>query len=232
VSSELVAEFEKRFAGGPAIHGKLRLPADRFHVTVLLGPSGSGKTTVLRALAGLERPDSGSISFRGQSWFAADAGICLSPQDRDVGFHFQEYALFPHLTVAQNIGYGLKHLPAEEAAKVVAQLLQHFQLGELAARYPHQTSGGQQQRIALARALARRPRLLLLDEPLSALDTDLRNELRPRLRGWLAAFAIPVILVTHDRAEAAALGDQVVVMEAGQMKQVGNAAAGFGSMKT
>jgi molybdate transport system ATP-binding protein len=217
VSSELVADFEKRFARGPTIQGKLRLPADRFHVTVLLGPSGSGKTTVLRALAGLERPDSGSITFRGQSWFAAAEGAFLSPQQRDVGFHFQEYALFPHLTVAQNIGYGLTHLSRSESTKVVAQLLEHFQLVELAARYPHQTSGGQQQRIALARALARRPRLLLLDEPLSALDSELRDELRARLREWLAGFAIPVILVTHDRAEAAVLGDQIVVMEGGKV---------------
>jgi molybdate transport system ATP-binding protein len=221
VSSELVADFEKRFVRGPTIHGKLRLPGDRFHVTVLLGPSGSGKTTVLRALAGLERPDAGSIVFRGETWFAAADGICLSPQKRDVSFHFQEYALFPHLTVAQNVGYGLHDKPAADRTKTVSQLLDHFQIGDLSGRYPHQISGGQQQRVALARALARRPRLLLLDEPLSALDTDLRHELRPRLREWLAAFAIPVILVTHDRAEAATLADQVVVMEDGAELQTG-----------
>lgn len=219
MSSELVADFEKRFARGPTIHGELRLPADRFHVTVLLGPSGSGKTTVLRALAGLERPDAGSIVFRGETWFAAADHVCLSPQRRDIGFHFQEYALFPHLTVAQNVGYGLKQRPPAERAKIVAQLLDHFQIGELTGRYPHQISGGQQQRVALARALARRPRLLLLDEPLSALDTDLRNDLRPRLRTWLTGFNIPVILVTHDRTEATELGDQIVVMEAGQVTQ-------------
>lgn len=227
MSNELVAEFEKRFVNGPTICCELRMPADRFHVTVLIGPSGSGKTTVLRALAGLERPDVGNVVFRGEKWFAASEGVNLSPQQRNVAMLFQEYALFSHLTVSQNVGYGLRTVAASERQRVVGELLRQFQLTEMADRYPHQTSGGQQQRIALARALARRPRLLLLDEPLSALDTPLRDELRVRLRDWLAAFAVPVILVTHDQGEAAAVGDRIVTMEGGRVSSQGVASEGM-----
>lgn len=222
MSQELTAEFEKRFPRGAVIRGDLRLPADRFHVTVLFGPSGCGKTTVLRALAGLERPDRGRIEFRGEAWFDAGRRTCLSPQQRDVGFLFQDFALFPHLTVEQNVAYGLHHLPAPERRGLVAEILDRFQIRALERRHPHQISGGQQQRVALARALVRRPRLLLLDEPLSALDAALREELRTQLRRWLSDFDVPVIVVTHDRTEAMALADQIVVMDAGQMRQHGS----------
>ncbi|MGE4002403.1 MAG: ABC transporter ATP-binding protein [Planctomycetaceae bacterium] len=191
-------------------------------MTVLFGPSGCGKTTVLRTLAGLERPETGKIEFRGGAWFDAGQRKFLSPQVRDVGFLFQDYALFPHLTVAQNVAYGLGRHSLAARNELVADILGRFQLGDLQQRYPHQVSGGQQQRIALARVLVRRPRLLLLDEPLSALDASLRDELRSQLRRWLSDFDIPVIVVTHDRTEAMAIADQVVVMDAGRVRQSGS----------
>lgn len=222
MSQELIASFEKRFPRGAVIRGDIRLPADRFHVTVLFGPSGCGKTTVLRSLAGLERPEVGRIEFRGEAWFDAGKWKFLSPQARDIGFLFQDYALFPHMTLAQNVAYGLMQHSLAERNNLVANILDRFQLGGLQQRYPHQVSGGQQQRVALARALVRRPRLLLLDEPLSALDATLRDELRSQIRLWLSDFNIPVIVVTHDRTEAMALADQIVVMDAGNVRQSGS----------
>lgn len=221
MTAELVAQFEKQFAGEAKIAGELHAPADRFSVTVLFGPSGCGKTTILRCLAGLERPDSGYIRFSEETWFDHAARTFHRPQERDIGFMFQEHALFPHLTVGQNIAYGLRKVAAPERQRTVDALLDDFQLRPLANRYPREISGGQQQRAALARALARRPRLLLLDEPLSALDATLRDEMRGHLRRLLGAFAIPIVLVTHDRSEAIALADQLVVMEAGRVLQRG-----------
>lgn len=222
MTGELRADFEKLFSSGVKIWGELRLPVDQFHVTVLFGPSGCGKTTVLRCLAGLERPGKGRIVFRDETWFDADLPQFRSPQQRDVGFLFQEYALFPHLTVHDNVAFGLHHLPVSERKRIVSEILDRFQIAGLGQRFPHQVSGGQQQRIALARALVRKPRLLLLDEPLSALDATLRDELRSQLRRWLADFGIPVVLVTHDRTEAMALGDQIVVMDEGRVRQSGS----------
>jgi molybdate transport system ATP-binding protein len=143
------------------------------------------------------------------------------PQQRGIGFVFQDYALFPHLTVAGNIGFGLREVPPDERRQRVGEILQRFELRDLETRRPRQLSGGQQQRVALARAVVRRPRLLLLDEPLSALDTALREELRGELRRILAACEIPVLLVTHDRTEALALGDELVVMHDGTVRQNG-----------
>jgi molybdate transport system ATP-binding protein len=213
----LVARFVKRFPGGATIAADLRIPPG-FSVTTLFGPSGCGKTTVLRCLAGLERPCEGSIRTGSHVWFDAAARACLSPQQRDIGFLFQDYALFPHLTVAQNIGYGLRG----GSDSRVSELVDLFELAGLEHRRPHQISGGQQQRVALARVLARRPKLLLLDEPLSALDAMLREQLRFELRRLLGRFEIPVIVVTHDRTEAIALSDQIVVMESGCIRQSGS----------
>lgn len=218
MADALIANFTKRFPGGAVIRGKLDRPMRGHSVTVLFGPSGCGKTTVLRCLAGLERPEQGSIHFGGRTWFDAGPGICLAPQQRGVGFVFQDYALFPHLTVAGNIGYGL---PANEREQRVGEMLDRFGLAAVVQQRPRQLSGGQQQRVALARALVCRPRLLLLDEPLSALDAALREELRGELRRLLAACDIPVFLVTHDRAEALSLGDQLVVMSGGAVRQSG-----------
>ncbi len=221
MNTTLVAQFEKRYRQGPVIQADLEQPAAGFSVTVLFGPSGCGKTTLLRCLAGLERPEAGRITYGKEVWLDAEQRLCRTPQQRDIGFLFQDYALFPHLTVAENIGYGVRGSRSDRDQTVRAMLTQ-FQLEGLAARLPRQISGGQQQRVALARVLVRQPRLLLLDEPLSALDSGLRDELRGRLRRMLAEFARPVILVTHDRAEAIALGDQIVVMESGKIRQQGS----------
>lgn len=224
---ELAVDFEKRFAGGATIAAALRQPADRFSLTVLFGPSGCGKTTILRALAGLERPQRGTINFADETWLDAEHGINLLPQQRDVGFLFQDYALFPHLNVAANLGFGLRNLATDARRRRVDELLGLFELDGLAERFPHQISGGQRQRVALARALARRPRLLLLDEPLSALDAGLRESLRGRLRRQLAEFGVPTVVVTHDRVEAIALADQVVVLREGRVLQSGPVAQVF-----
>jgi molybdate transport system ATP-binding protein len=221
MSAELAADFAKEFPGGPLIRAALRLPADAFSITVLFGPSGSGKTTVLRCLAGLERPTAGWVRFGAETWFDAERRIDWPPQRRDVGFLFQEYALFPHLSVAGNVGYSLARLPRAERARRTGEMLDLLGLAGLHDRYPGQLSGGQQQRVALARALVRRPRLLLLDEPLSALDTPTREPLRRELRRVLAALRTPALLVTHDRAEAVALGDAVVILDGGRVCQSG-----------
>jgi molybdate transport system ATP-binding protein len=221
MADTLNARFTKRFSGGAVIRCELRQPARGHSVTVLFGPSGCGKTTVLRCLAGLERAEDGTIQFGEETWFDAARRICLAPQKRGVGFLFQDYSLFPHLTVAGNIGFGLRDLTPEESRRRIGEFMGRLDLTGLATRRPRQLSGGQQQRVALARALVRRPRLLLLDEPLSALDTTLREELRGELRRFLELCEIPVILVTHDRVEALTLGDELVVMHDGAMCQRG-----------
>jgi molybdate transport system ATP-binding protein len=222
--NDLVARFEKRFRGGATIAADLAHPADGFSVLVLFGPSGSGKTTILRALAGLEKPETGSIRFGHETWFDAAKRVHLPPQRRGIGYLFQQYALFPHLTVAQNVAYGIR-LPKGVRTRVdptwVSKLLERFDLGGLEDRFPSQLSGGQQQRVALARTLACEPRLLLLDEPLSSLDQTLREQVRGELRGWLAEFALPAILVTHDRIDAMALGDHVAILSEGRVVQHG-----------
>ncbi len=217
----LVAEFKKQFPKGAEIQAMLRQPARGFSITVLFGPSGGGKSTVLRCLAGLERPDEGVIQFEGQTWFDGATGVSLSPQKRDIGFLFQEYALFPHMRVEANVGYGLTEIPKVERRRKVAEMLDIFGLTGMEQRYPHQISGGQQQRVALARVLVRRPRLLLLDEPFSALDATLREEIRPELRRILARFAVPVLLVTHERSEVISLADRVAIVDGGQIRQTG-----------
>ena len=220
----LVAAFTVRHRSGTTIDGHVETGGG---VVVLYGPSGCGKTTVLRALAGLDRPATGRIAFDGEPWFDAAQGIDLPPQARDVGMLGQELALFPWLDVAGNVGYALRRLPAAERAKRVTEALRRFDLDSLARRMPATLSGGQQQRVALARALVRRPRLLLLDEPLSALDAPLRARLRPRLRRWLVETGLPVVLVTHDHTEALALGDAIIVMEEGRVLQTGSVAEVF-----
>ena len=224
---ELVADFDKRFPSGPLIRAALRIPAADFSITVLFGPSGSGKTTVLRCLAGLERPEHGIIRFGSETWFDAEHAIHLPPQRRDIGFLFQEYALFPHLTVFGNLNYGLRGLATAKRKQRVEDMLDLLGLSGLAGRYPAQLSGGERQRVALGRALVRRPRLLLLDEPLSALDAPTREQLRRELRKLLAALHVPTLLVTHDRIEALALGDVVVVFADGRVRQSGPVAEVF-----
>jgi molybdate transport system ATP-binding protein len=221
MTADLVADFEKHFPGGPSIRAQLKHSTDVFSIIVLFGPSGSGKTTILRCLAGLERPEKGFVRFGDGTWFDAARGIFLPPQQRGIGYLSQEYALFPHMTVAQNIAYGLANLSRRERRCRIADILTLVQLSGLEDRYPRQLSGGQQQRVALARALGRRPRLLLLDEPLSALDAATREQLRRELRRLLLKLGIPVVMVTHDRVEAMALGDHVAVLDHGMVCQSG-----------
>jgi len=217
----LSLDLTRRFPGGATVAARAAWPLHDGLVTVLFGPSGSGKTTVLRALAGLDRPDAGSITFAGEPWFDAARGLHVPPQARRVGLLFQEYALFPHLTVRANLAYGLHHLPPPERAARVAELAGRLGVADLLERRPAQLSGGQKQRVALARALAPRPRLLLLDEPLSALDAPTREALRGELRALLEQAGVPAVVVTHDRTEALALGDRLVVLAGGAVRQVG-----------
>ncbi|MCU0975134.1 MAG: ABC transporter ATP-binding protein [Steroidobacteraceae bacterium] len=221
MAGSLKADFTRRFAGGPVVAAALDLPLDPPRVTVLFGPSGCGKTTVLRCLAGLERPDEGEIHFGDERWFDAATRLLLPPQRRGVGFVFQDYALFPHLDVAGNVGFGLGRMPAAARRERVAAMLDRLDLGGLAGRRPRELSGGQQQRVALARALVREPRLLLLDEPLAALDAALRESLRDELRQLLLQAGIPALVVTHDRNEALVLGDDMVLMNEGRVLQSG-----------
>lgn len=217
----LEASFEKSFPGGPVIRlSDCITPAER-SITVLFGASGSGKTTILRCLAGLERPDYGHIYFGGEVWSDAVRKVFLPTRKRRIGLVPQDYALFPHLTVLGNISYGLSKLESDQCRQRVEEMLGWLGLHGLEHRFPSELSGGQQQRVALARALAPRPRLLLLDEPLSALDHPTRLRLRRELRGWLHEAGVPAILVTHDRQEAAVLGDDIIVMHEGHMIQHG-----------
>jgi molybdate transport system ATP-binding protein len=221
MSGPLSLSVDRDFPGGPSIRARLDAALGPGEVLVLFGPSGSGKTTVLRAVAGLLRPDAGHVRLGGETWFDGAAGIHVPPQRRGVGFVFQDFALFPHLTVQENVAYGLGRLPRAGRDGRVAELARLLGIGDLLTRRPARLSGGERQRVALARALAPHPRLLLLDEPLSALDAPTREELRGDLRGLLHHLGIPSVLVTHDRIEALALGDRIAVIAGGTVRQTG-----------
>lgn len=201
------------------VRARAELPLDG--VAVLFGPSGAGKTTVLRLLAGLDRPDAGTVRMDGETWSDAARGIHLPPQRRRAGFLFQDHALFPHLDVAANVGYGLHGLSGAEREARIREVAERLRAGDLLRRRPAELSGGERQRVALARALAPRPRLLLLDEPLSSLDAPTREALRGELRAALRESGVPALVVTHDRVEALALGDRLVVLADGGVHQVG-----------
>ena len=199
-------------AGQPAVAG-LGLTLQAGELGCLLGPSGCGKTTLLRTIAGFHAPDAGHLRLRGQD------ALAVPPEKRRLGFVFQDLALFPHLTVADNVGFGLHRLDRGARQARSLETLALLGLDGLAARYPHELSGGQQQRVALARSLAPRPDLLLLDEPFSSLDADLRGRLRDDLRQLLRQLGIAALLVTHDQEEAFAFADRVGVMQAGRLLQ-------------
>lgn len=189
---------------------------------VIMGPSGAGKSLTLQALAGLLTPDSGHIRLGGITLFDADRGVRLSPQVRQCAFLFQDYALFPHLTVRQNIGFGLargwRNPSRHHHVAVVDEWLETFRLTGVAGQYPDQLSGGQAQRTALARALIARPRALLLDEPFAALDSALRTHMRGELDALQRRLQIPMILITHDPDDAAVLGEQVLYLQGGKIQ--------------
>ena len=204
---------------------ELSFAADAGCILTLFGPSGAGKTTALRAIAGLARPDTGRIAIAGRTVFAAgngaDAPVWIPPHRRRIGYVTQQNHLFPHLTVGQNIAYGLPRRRSDAARRQVARLIELLRLDGLTDRRPWQLSGGQQQRTALARALAVSPALLLLDEPFAALDLELRRALGDELRRMVRRLHIPAILVTHSREEALALGDTLQVIDAGRTVAVG-----------
>jgi molybdate transport system ATP-binding protein len=231
--SRLIADFAKRFSSCPEIVFSIDADFKQTPLHVLFGPSASGKSTILRSLAGLETPETGWIRFRENSsetgqeghstrpteeiWLDRKKAIQLPPQARRIGYISQDTALFPHMTVKQNMDYGSKN-----GSTVLIELLE---LSSLLDQYPHQLSGGQKQRVALARSLAMKPRLLLLDEPFSALDHPSRESLRMKLKPLLKELRVPALIVTHDRTEAFSLGDCIHLLDQGKVLENGPASS-------
>ncbi len=222
MSSAQIRNLTKRFGETIALED-FDLEVERGEILVLLGPSGCGKTTLLRSVAGLERPDAGEIYLEKELVFSRERDISVPPYKRRVGMVFQNYALWPHMNVFDNIAYPLKvkGFSKGETRRRVGEILALVHLEGLERRYPHELSGGQQQRAALARALVMEPRLLLLDEPLSNLDARLREELREELKRIQREIGITMIYVTHDQAEAMAIADRIALMERGRLIQIG-----------
>ncbi|MGC3872849.1 ABC transporter ATP-binding protein [Halomonas sp. GXIMD04776] len=211
-----VDELECRY-GSTVVTSHVNFSLNRGDLCCLLGPSGCGKTTLLRAIAGFEPVAAGRIALEGTT--LSDRTTLIAPEKRQVGMVFQDYALFPHLSIIDNVAFGLRKLSADQRRQRVDELLELVGLTHLAKRYPHELSGGQQQRVALARALAPQPRLLLLDEPFSNLDVELRRQLSHEVRRILKKLGISAIMVTHDQQEAFALADQVGVLHGGYLQQ-------------
>ncbi|MCE1115189.1 MULTISPECIES: ABC transporter ATP-binding protein [Pseudomonas] len=213
-----VQKLQKSYAGSPVFEN-IDCQIERGEFVTLLGPSGCGKSTLLRCIAGLTPVDSGHILLDGQDI------VPVSPQKRGIGMVFQSYALFPNMTVEQNVAFGLRmqKVKAEESQARVREVLDLVELGSFAGRYPHQLSGGQCQRVALARSLVTRPRLLLLDEPLSALDARIRKHLREQIRAIQRELGLTTIFVTHDQEEALTMSDRIVLMNQGRIVQSGDA---------
>ncbi len=212
-----IQKLTKRFGRTIALQG-LDLTIEPGEMFFLLGASGCGKTTLLRSLAGFVTPDSGAI------FFGEENMTFVEPHKRNTGMMFQSYALWPHMTVAENVAFGLKErkVPAAEIAQRVAEALETVHMADRAANRPNELSGGQQQRVALARALVVRPSCLLLDEPLSNLDAKLRSEMRSEIRRICKQFSLTTVYVTHDQKEALAIADRMAVLEKGQIQQVGS----------
>jgi len=212
--------LSKRFhADQPNAVNDLSLEVKRGEMLALLGPSGCGKTTTLRILAGLERADRGTVSLDGQIW--QDETSFLEPSRRGVGLVFQDYALFGHLNVLRNVLFGLHGQPKNAALERANRMLELVGLVGFESRLPHELSGGQQQRVALARALAPQPRLMLLDEPFSNLDAALRSNTRGEVKRILRAAGVTTLLVTHDQEEALSFADQIALLRAGELEQIG-----------
>jgi len=204
----------------PAVD-RVSFTLDHGAILALVGPSGCGKTTTLRLIAGLERPDRGEIRLNGR--LVAGAHTFTPPEQRQVGMVFQDHALFPHLTVEQNVAFGLRGRPAGQIRATTGEMLELVGLACLHRRYPHALSGGERQRVALARALAPCPLLVLMDEPFSSLDADLRGEVRQQVRAILKARQVTAVFVTHDQEEALYMGDRLGVFQRGQLQQLGAA---------
>lgn len=189
-------------------------------ILVLVGPSGSGKTTILKCLAGLKTPSEGNIEVNERTLYSSETGINLFPRERRLGFVFQEYALFPHMTVKKNTMYGLAREKRAKKLKDVEEILDTLGILHLQDRYPREISGGEKQRVALARALMTEPEMMLLDEPLSALDQEIRTELQQELKKIQGQWQIPFVVVTHDLAEAEILGDQIIRIDKGKLMSI------------
>lgn len=213
----LEVEIEKRLADFAL---EARFTADRAPLSVL-GASGAGKTMLLRSIAGLEDPDRGRITLNGRTLFDSARGVRIPARERRVGILFQNYALLPHRTVAENIAFGIERLPGNEKQEKVTSLLERTHLEGLGNRYPRELSGGEQQRTAMARALAIEPEALLLDEPLSALDTHLRSRMEAQLQQTFADYRRPALVVTHNIEEAYRLGERLLVLSRGRMAAFG-----------
>ena len=214
-----VEGVSKSFGPEQAVDG-VSIPVREGELLTLVGPSGCGKTTTLRLIAGLERPDEGSIRLNGDSVAAAD-GRFVPAEDRDIGIVFQEFALFPHLTVAENVGFGLTDWSERRRDERIAELLELVELDGRGEAYPEELSGGQKQRVALARSLAPNPEVLLLDEPFSNLDAGLRVEMREEVRQILKQAGVTAVSVTHDQEEALSISDRVAVVHDGRVEQIG-----------
>jgi molybdate transport system ATP-binding protein len=215
--SVLQVQLSKTFASGRLRHFAVNVNFTApVGVTVIFGPSGSGKTTLLQCIAGLLSPGRGLICIGNDSIFDSERKLDLAPQQRRIGYVFQDLALFPHMTAAENIAFGIRE-NGNRRAEMVRDVLERFSIAHVAAHRPGEISGGERQRVALARALVTKPRLLLLDEPFSALDDPLKLEIIADLKQWLEQYQIPVLFVTHDRSEAGALGERVLMMKDGKM---------------
>lgn len=219
VAFVLLKNVTKIFNGSVKAISDLTIMVRKGEFFSLLGPSGCGKTTILRLIAGLESPDSGEIFIGGRKVAGNDTWI--EPEKRGVGFVFQDYALFPHMTVFENVAFGIRGVSKNEKRRKVMEMLELVGMSDMADRYPHELSGGQQQRVALARALAPSPKVILLDEPFSNLDPELRLQLRTETKRILKEKGITTILVTHDQEEAFSLSDRVGVVNQGRLEQVG-----------
>ncbi len=214
-----VSTISRSFGAQAALAG-LSLTVNRGEIVTLVGHSGCGKSTLLRVIAGIERPDAGSVRLDGEE--VSGPQRFVEPEARNIGFVFQDYALFPHLTAMENILFGLRKRPKAEAAAMAEEVVRIAGIAHLTDRYPHMLSGGEQQRVALARALAPRPRILLMDEPFSNLDQGLRDQVRGETIALIRSLGTTAIIVTHDPQEALSAGDRVVLMRAGEIVQQGS----------
>jgi molybdate transport system ATP-binding protein len=217
------ARIQKRFLPGPE-SAEFQLDVDfkaDAGVTVLYGPSGSGKTLTLDCMAGFVKPDAGRVLLDDQILYDAAASVTLPPRERQCGYVFQNYALFPHMTLRENLAFAAERRPRLDRHRFVNEMLERFRLSEYAARFPHEVSGGQKQRCSIARALVGNPKVLLLDEPARGLDASLREELYALLRDLRADYRIPILLVTHDLEECFATGETILVYLDGRIVQSG-----------